>query len=384
VQSPPNVSDTGLAANHVRWTKGSAVVDEQPRPSLPPLTQIDICEFLGIQNDELRTLLHGLSGRKMSIYWIDFVSSATIACATFVLFPLQNIWSGRALICFLIATLSLYRAALFTHEIAHMPKRTAHAFSIVWNLFCGIPLFIPSFMYEIHMEHHAPATYGSARDGEYLKAGPVPQASPFRLILASFVGAPALALRFLLAPVGWLTSRFRYLLLSRASALVIDAEYRRRVIEGEVPVRWTIQEAACFGWSALLLLLATTGVLPITRLVEAYAVMTAVLLVNSVRVAVAHRYAGSGDAMSLTEQVLDSNTFPGVIAAFWAPLGLRFHALHHLLPGLPYHSLPETHRRIMSLAATNSLYRRTVRPSLVSVLRDIFVGPGVTRHGLHL
>jgi fatty acid desaturase len=56
----------------------------------------------------------------------------------------------------------------------------------------------------------------------------------------------------------------------------------------------------------------------------------------------------------------------------WAPVGLRFHALHHLLPGLPYHALPEAHRRLMAALPPDSPYRRTNSPSLRASLTHLF------------
>lgn len=369
----PDVSNARLPVNRMTPKRyASDIIDERPVSDRSRSTQIDVSECLGIRNDELRTLLHGLSGHKMWVYWIDFSASLLIGYAAFIFFPLGNVRTGWAAVCSLVATACLYRAMLFTHEISHMPRQTAREFSAVWNVLCGIPLLAPSFLYEIHAEHHAPATYGTAQDGEYLKSVPMLRSATLRLILVSFVGAPAFAVRFLLSPVGWLVPCVRRFLWSRASALVIDVEYRRRVVEGPTPTRWTLQEAACFTWVAAVLGLAVVGVIPIVRLISAYAVLTAVLLVNSIRVAVAHRYAGSGQAMSLSEQVLDSNSFPRADAALWAPLGLRFHALHHLLPGLPYHSLPEAHRRIMRVAPSDSLYRRTICRSLFSTLGAIF------------
>jgi fatty acid desaturase len=42
----------------------------------------------------------------------------------------------------------------------------------------------------------------------------------------------------------------------------------------------------------------------------------------------------------------------------WAPVGLRFHALHHLLPGVPYHHLLEAHRRLVAALGADSPYHR--------------------------
>src|SRR3546814_12815545 len=65
--------------------------------------------------------------------------------------------------------LALYRAASFIHELTHIRKGALPGFRFGWNLIVGIPLMIPSFMYEeVHTQHHARTRYGTASDPEYL------------------------------------------------------------------------------------------------------------------------------------------------------------------------------------------------------------------------
>ena len=78
------------------------------------------------------------------------------------------------------------------------------------------------------------------------------------------------------------------------------------------------------------------------------AVFSVVALLNQLRTLVAHLWENDGQPMTVTAQYLDSVNVPppSPFAELWAPVGLRYHALHHLMPSLPYHSLGEAHRRL--------------------------------------
>ena len=59
---------------------------------------------------------------------------------------------------------------------------------------------------------------------------------------------------------------------------------------------------------------------------------------------------------------------PGQLAELWAPVGLRYHALHHLLPSMPYHSYPEAHRRLSRELAPPSTYHEANHPGLLHLV----------------
>ena len=123
----------------------------------------------------LRGSVSDLSRRKMWIYWADFLTSLSAGYLAFVLFPLARPFTLRAGLAFAVSVFALYRAVIFIHEIAHMPRNELFAFRLSWNLLCGIPLLVPSFLYEMHYQHHSRQTYGSAEDGEYLSFARLPR-----------------------------------------------------------------------------------------------------------------------------------------------------------------------------------------------------------------
>lgn len=321
---------------------------------------------LGIDRNALRDLMADLYRPRQAIYWLDFLASVTIGYAAFLLLPLAAPWTPAGIGLYCLAVLALYRAVIFTHELSHKPLNRFRAFRLAWDTLCGTPMLLPSYFYDEHKSHHAQRSYGTPADGEYMAYPRLPLVQTLLLFAASPFVLPALAFRFLvLTPLMALSPRLRALILAHASSLVIDTAHRRPLPRGGVPRRWILQEVACFLWCGVVAVAVARGVIAPARLVEASALVGGVFALNALRTLLAHRYAGARKVMGFDEQVLDSNDFPALPGVLWAPVGLRFHALHHLLPNMPYHALGTAHRRLMAAIPADSPYRGCQHPSLL-------------------
>jgi fatty acid desaturase len=314
-------------------------------------------------------LTQDIATARPGIYWPDMLASALVGYgATVGAILAGNVWV--ALACGLIAVLALYRALLFIHELTHIHRDALPGFRLAWNVLVGIPLLTPSFMYEgVHTLHHARTRYGTAEDPEYL---PLALMKPWSLpvfALTALLLPPLLLVRSaLLVPLGAVIPPLRRLVWARISALAINPGFRRRPPEGDFARMVFWQELGASLWA--LALVGSTFVLGWRPLLIAMAIAAVAALLNQIRTLVAHLWENDGSAMTVTAQYLDSVNVPppGLLAYLWAPVGLRYHALHHLLPSMPYHSLGEADRRIAARFGAGTTYARASYRGLAPLL----------------
>ncbi len=304
-----------------------------------------------------RDLTKDIASARPGVYWTDMLISALLGYGSLAgTILVDNV--PVALGLGLVSALSLYRALLFIHEISHIRRDALPGFRTGWNLLIGIPLLTPSFMYEgVHTLHHKRTQYGTIEDPEYL---PLALMKPWSLplfVLIALLAPVALLLRFaVLVPLGAAIPAIRQLTWQRFSALAINPEFRRRPAEGDLKPRVLWQELGGLVWSWMLI--GSVFMLGWRPLLIALAIVSVTATLNQLRTLVAHLWENEGEPMTVTAQFLDSVNVPppGRIAEIWAPVGLRYHALHHLMPSMPYHSLPEAHRRLVRELGESSSY----------------------------
>ncbi|MEM9351672.1 MAG: fatty acid desaturase [Planctomycetota bacterium] len=323
------------------------------------------------------------------VYWTDFLLSWSVGVAAFSLVLRPEVLVANpawhwpvTLACFLISALLYYRCSLFIHELVHIRAGEFTVFRVVWNLLCGIPFLIPSFVYYTHIDHHRRKHYGTEEDGEYIALARMPAWQTLFYLSQVLVIPIAAVVRWgLLTPLTWVSPAIRRWVHQHASSMIMDPTYIRPLPTQRVRRIMRLQEFCCFAfvWFVSLRMFTSFGILateplPKALLVQVYLTGVFIMVINALRTLGAHRWTSSGGEMTFIEQMLDSVDYPKnpIFSTLWAPVGLRFHALHHIFPTMPYHALSEAHGRLMRELPPDSPYRRCQADSLTEVLGTLW------------
>ncbi len=336
---------------------------------------------------QARGLIKDLFEPKPWIYWCDFVASLLSGHVLFCLIAFAPeilgaesgwIWPVR-IAAFPFCCFLYFRCALFIHELVHLRSDKMRVFRVVWNLFCGGAFLMPSFVYYTHTDHHRRKHFGTEEDGEYMPLGALPGYHIFLYLAQSFVIPLLAVIRFgLLTPLTWIHPSIRNLIHRHASSMIMDPSYIRPLPTKTALRVIRIQELYTFAWCVAAAPLLTTVLRPwaVTLLVEVYLIGFSIIMLNAIRTLGSHLWTNPEGEMTFLEQYLDSVNYPHRpgITGLWGPVGLRFHALHHLFPSLPYHSMGEAHRRLSAGLPEGSIYHTTTRTSLLSVVVELIRG----------
>lgn len=337
---------------------------------------------------EMREMVGDLFRRNETVYWVDFLSSIVIGYGSAAIYLRATLFSPLQFLCLAVAATFIYRASLFMHEISHFRAGEMKAFKVVWNLLAGIPMLTPSFFYETHLDHHNTRHYGTKQDGEYL---PLVHGGWKQLLgyaMQPFVLPLLTAVRFLIVtPLSFLSPSLRRWTLEHWSSFVIDLRYKRELRPQDPVKLWAIIEVAChLRTVALFAIPAFVPFVPWYQFLLIYAIAVSILSLNHLRTLTAHRYQGTGATMTHSDQLFDSNDVVGmpVLTEVIYPVGLRFHALHHLFPGMPYHNLRRAHLRLMEKLPSDAPYRDCVQKNFFTAFAQFLADRRAAREQIRL
>lgn len=339
---------------------------------------------------QARAIVTDLFEPRPLIYWTDFLASLAVGYTAAAIYMAAPALSLPQIVGFLTTIAALYRVATFMHEIVHFRKREMTAFKVGWNLLAGIPMLTPSFLYEVHVEHHNTRTYGTNQDAEYLPLGHGPWYRIVAFFAQPFLLPLYFAIRFLaVVPISFLHPKIRHWVLERMSSNAINLRHRRELRPDDNLKLWALVDIACS--LRIWIMMVVSFILPwacsqiptlaerfpqITwdlawRPLQMYAIAAGILILNHARTLVAHRYQSVGESLSHTDQLLDSVDIVGdpLFTEILCPLGLRFHALHHLFPAIPYHNMGKAYRRLAAQLPADSPYHSVVYQNFGQALK---------------
>ena len=311
-------------------------------------------------------------------YWTDFLVSITVAYMATSVYLAAPAWSWPQVVAFPLAAFWLYRLGSLIHEVCHLGQDELPGFKLAWNALAGVMLLTPSpFFTRHHRDHHSQRYYGTLEDPEYV-ANVLEGGNPTSLVgyLLYVLVFPALVfLRFLLVPVSFLHPRLREWTLRKASALTFNRRYERRLTAADRRAILAV-EIPCFLRAALIPALVLAGINHWTRIPQLYLLALATVALNQLRQLADHHFAGDGSPVGLEAHIADSCNFTGrdPLTLLFFPFSIRYHALHHLFPSLPYHNLQAAHEHLVASLPGDSPYLTLDRPGWWSVARRTLFG----------
>lgn len=323
----------------------------------------------------LRTIatqeLSDLTSPSLRRFQIEFALSAITYWAAFFVGVTGQTPTTR-LTAIAIAVLACFRCIMFLHPIFHLPRPLRLKMQNTYDWLFGIWGLIPYALYaETHRVHHHPAHTASNRDPEYLAFSKTSRAFIASYIAKSLLIPSLLLIRFTtLTWLGTFSLPLRKWVELKASALSLRPDFEAR-IPTEAERKKRLRKEWIGSLFFVSLVVASPGGLAIW-----FFVATACSLMNALQLLVLHEYRGREEKASSTyDELDDTTTFTTQTPWFteiWAPVGQRFHALHHLVPNLPYYAMPEAHARLIEILPENSAYHRTFRKSYVAQFRRIW------------
>lgn len=294
-------------------------------------------------------------------YWFDFLLSLTLAYGFGTVYLVAPLGSWQQVLAYVLTVFWIYRLGSLVHEVCHLAHGEMRAFKVAWNLLVGVITLAPSpFFTRHHRDHHSQKLYGRPEDPEYIvnvfRRGNLASLLGYALLVAAY---PLIVFcRFFFAPLSFLHPRLRRWVLKHASSLTMNPRYERKLNRFD---RWAVTAIELLCWLRATTMIAAVGLglTHWTRLVLFYAVALGALGLNQLRLLADHHFESHGRGLELDQHILDSCNYTGHDFMTWLlfPFAIRYHALHHLFPSLPYHNLQAAHGYLTAHLPVDSPYR---------------------------
>lgn len=286
------------------------------------------------------------------LYWTDLLGTA-LCCYGLMYICMRTSWSDpMKWLSFLTCGFLVNRGLYFMHEVLHQ-GRLIKGFETAQNLLFGFLFKLPSYIHAPHHHHHRSTTYGTQADPEYDDAFIGKSAGLYcGTVFVSLLFPVLLTFRFGILPLFYpvMKHEWRLKIYQRASTFALNPNYLRPLPTPEETKSWLWQD----GMSCVYHLIGLS-VLSLENYLVLNLFSSMFFFCNFFRTLVAHKYSASGDK-TIEAQVKDSISIPNSLTDFfWAPVGLKYHGLHHYFPTIPYHNLKKAHETLMQEG--DALYR---------------------------
>ncbi len=294
-------------------------------------------------------------------FWRDLGISTVLAFGASMIYFQAPAFSLLQLAAFGVAIFWLSRGTALMHEISHLKQTELRSFKVAYNLLFGVASLTPSTFYTwLHRDHHTQKKYGTQQDPEYLtnitSTGTFADAT--RYALKVLVMPVCVFLRFFLAPLTFVHPKLRHLVLTRCSSLTVHWGYVRELKNFNAGP-FVAVEMLCFLRAAAIPAALLMGGMPWHRVPQLYLLAIGAITINQLRHLADHHYESDGEKTTLAQEVLDSaNHTSGKDIMSWLlyPFAVKYHALHHLAPAIPYHNLAAAHNHLVATLPADSPY----------------------------
>jgi fatty acid desaturase len=334
---------------------------------------------------EARRRIADLRAPNAAIYWTDLLLSAAVAWSAVAIAARFPAASMQFALASTVAGLALTRALLFVHEITHLRAGALPGFRLAWNAIVGVPLLAPSFIYEtVHLDHHRVSVYRTPADPEHAPDNKTLLQRCLVAIAGAILLPAILAFRWgVVAPLSLCDARLRRFAVERFSSLTANLKYRPSPLGPRARRQATLAEIACCLWVFALVAGVATGVVPARAVASVAIAVSMAMAITDLRGEILHRFSHQGAFGTLERQVRDSVNVPhtGLASRLLLPVGIGYHALHHLDASLPYHAMAAAHARLEQALPERALYRRVTSRGLWAATRQAIADDA---HGVDL